>query len=72
MSDEKPIPWSQNDRAQRVYDELKAGARSTLDLHQKFLIHPARQIWELRHWYGFTIRTHRLENRVALYELVEE
>lgn len=69
MSDSKPLPWSQNYRARRVLAELAKGPRSTLDLHKRFLIHPARQIWELRHWYGYSIRTTRLPNRVALYTL---
>lgn len=57
-------------QTQRLLDRLRQGPASTLELQQEYLIHPARQIWELRHLHGFTIKTHRLPNQVALYELV--
>lgn len=70
MSDETPLPWDENDRAQRAFAMLEDGNRSTLELQDAGLIHPARQIWELRHWYGCEIVTHRLPNGVGVYELV--
>lgn len=68
---EKATPLEKNWRARRVLAALRQGERSTLHLLRiGGIVHPARQIWELRHWYGFTIRTRRMKNRVALYELV--
>lgn len=49
---------------------LREGPASTVTLQRHLpLVHVARQVWELRHWYGFRIRTGRLPNRVAVYEL---
>jgi hypothetical protein len=72
MSDEKPRPWAENWQAQRTLEILQRGPASTIELQaDEPLVHVARQIWELRHWYGHTIRTRRLPNRVAVYELVD-
>lgn len=68
---EQVIPFEANDRAQRVLNRLQRGSASTVDLQRELpMVHVARQIWELRHWYDFEIRTTRLPNRVAVYHLV--
>lgn len=65
------IPLEENERCLMLLRRLRQGPASTLDLQAELpLVHVARQIWELRHWYGFRVRTSRLENRVALYTLV--
>lgn len=65
------IPLADNVRCRMLLAELEQGPCSTLDLQRRLpLVHVARQIWELRHWYGFRIDTGRLENRVAVYTLV--
>ena len=71
MSDETPIPWADNVPAQQVFHRLRVlGPQSTVDLQAHLpLVHVARQVWELRHWYGIRILTRRLPNRVALYQL---
>jgi hypothetical protein len=71
MSDETPIPWTDNDRAQRVLRRLQQGPASTVELQRELpMVHVARQVWELRHWYGWRIKTGRLPNGVALYSLI--
>jgi hypothetical protein len=71
VSDETPIPWADNDRAQRVLRRLQQGPTSTVELQLELpMVHVARQIWELRHWYRWRIKTGRLPNRVAVYTLV--
>lgn len=68
---ETPRPWKENLQAQRTLGLLTVGPQSTIDLQNGTrLVHVARQIWELRHWYGWIIRTRRLPNRVAVYEIV--
>lgn len=71
MSDETPIPWAENDRARLVYARLREGPRTTVELQKAPIIHVARQIWELRHWYGYRISTGR-RGSVALYTLLPE
>lgn len=57
---EKPIPFEDNHRAQRVLRRLQKGPATTLELQRDLpMIHVARQIWELRHWYGWKIVTGR-------------
>lgn len=69
--DEKPIPLDENWRCQLLLRRLEQGPASTLELQDNLpLVHVARQIWELRHWYGFRVRTGRLPNNVAIYTLV--
>jgi hypothetical protein len=34
------------------------------------IVHAARQVWELRHWYGWRIKTGRLPNGIAVYTLL--
>jgi hypothetical protein len=70
MSDEKPVPWDDNTNAQIVLSRLKNGPASTIELQSPPIVHVARQIWELRHWYDWRIKTGRLPNGVALYTLV--
>jgi hypothetical protein len=71
VSDERPIPFEDNWRCQLLLQALESGPKSTLDLQKHWpLVHVARQVWELRHWYGYRIKTGRLKNRVAVYELV--
>ena len=73
MSDEKPIAFKDNWRARMLLDALREGPKSTLDLQKHWpLVHVARQVWELRHWYGYRIKTGRLKNNVALYSLEAE
>ncbi len=70
MSAEKAVPWRDNELAQRVLERLQRGPASTIDLQRELpAVHVARQVWELRHWYGWRIRTGRLQNRVAVYTL---
>ncbi len=70
MSDEKPVPWAENHLAQLVLRRLQRGPASTIELQRELpAVHVARQVWELRHWYGWRIRTGRLQNRVAVYTL---
>ncbi len=72
MSAEKPVPWAENELAQRVLARLQRGPASTIELQRELpAVHVARQIWELRHWYGWRIRTGRLPNRVAVYTLLD-
>lgn len=60
----------QNKPCLLVLNRLLLGSASTLDLQALLpLAHVARQIWELRHWYGIRIRTQRLKNNIALYSL---
>jgi hypothetical protein len=67
---ETPQPWAENWQAQRLLALLETGPKSTVELQTGTrLVHVARQVWELRHWYGWVIRTKRLPNRVAVYEL---
>jgi hypothetical protein len=69
---EKPIPLAENWRAQRVLRRLEQGPANTVELQKELpMVHVARQIWELRHWYGFDIKTGRLPNAVAIYILRE-
>lgn len=70
---ERPIPLAENQRARMLLAELRRGPRSTLQLQAGLpLVHVARQVWELRHWYGMKIKTGRQPNGVAVYSLVEE
>lgn len=70
---EQPIPLDANQRARMLLGRLRQGPASTLDLQKALpLVHVARQVWELRHWYGFGIKTSRLPNNVAVYEIVAE
>lgn len=72
MSDDRPIPLEQNDRARMLLERLREGPASTVELQRGMpLVHVARQVWELRHWYGFRIRTTHLPSRVAVYALDE-
>ena len=72
MADNR-IPLEQNPRAQSVLDRLRVGPASTTELQNELsLVHVARQIWELRKWYGWGITTRRLSNRVAVYVLGEK
>lgn len=65
------VPLSHNERCQMLLALLRTGPQSTLTLQRRLpLVHVARQVWELRHWYGYRIKTGRLENRVALYTLL--
>jgi hypothetical protein len=68
-NDETPLPWSENYQARLVLKRLREGPASTADLQKPPIIHVARQIWELRHWYGFQIKTGRLPNNLAVYYL---
>lgn len=64
------IPLAKNERARMLLARLRQGPASTLDLQSELpLVHVARQVWELRHWYGFQIKTGRTASRVAIYEL---
>lgn len=68
---EKPVPLEDNVRCRMLLARLHEGPASTLELQDAMpLVHVARQVWELRHWYGFRIRTGRLANRVAVYTLL--
>lgn len=68
---EKPIPLQENVRCRMLLARLHEGPASTVELQEAMpLVHVARQVWELRHWYGFKIKTGRLENRVAVYTLL--
>jgi hypothetical protein len=68
---ERVPPLEQNERARMLLDRLRRGPATTISLQSALpLVHVARQVWELRHWYGFVIRTTRLPNRVARYELI--
>lgn len=70
-SKEKPQPWSDNWQAQRVLAMLQEGPKTTIDLQDgTYIVHVARQIWELRHWYGHVIRSRKMGNNVARYTLV--
>ncbi len=72
MSAEKPVPWADNELAQMVLRRLQRGPASTIELQSELpAVHVARQVWELRHWYGWRIKTGRLPNRVAVYTLLE-
>jgi len=71
MKPEVILPFAENERARMLLSLLSRGPASTLDLQRDLpLVHVARQVWELRHWYGYEIRTTRLPNRVAVYRLV--
>jgi hypothetical protein len=64
------IPLESNERALMLLARLRRGPASTLDLQSELpLVHVARQVWELRHWYGFAIKTSRAPNRIAVYTL---
>lgn len=65
------MPWADNQAARLVLNRLRArGSATTVELQSELpLVHVARQVWELRHWYGHAIRTRRLPNGVALYIL---
>lgn len=64
------IPLEKNERARMLLARLRRGPASTLDLQGELpLVHVARQVWELRHWYGFQIKTGRTPSRVAIYSL---
>jgi hypothetical protein len=64
---DEPLPWAQNPKAQAVLARLPA---TTTELQRDTrLLHVARQVWELRHWYGYDIRTRRLPGGVAYYSL---
>lgn len=67
---EKPVLWADNEQARIVLSRLKQGPQSTIELQTAPIVHVARQIWELRHWYGWKIVTGRLPNRVAVYRLL--
>jgi hypothetical protein len=70
VSDDKPRAFEDNWQAMAVLATLKRGPASTIDLQKNHpLVHVARQVWELRHWYGWDIETTRLPNGVALYTL---
>lgn len=71
MTAETPVPWADNQAARLVLNRLRArGSATTVELQSELpLVHVARQVWELRHWYGHAIRTRRLPNGVALYIL---
>lgn len=64
-----PTPWEANYRARRLFKLLSQGSMTTLELINEGFIHPARQIWELRHWYGKQIKTKRTRANVARYVL---
>jgi hypothetical protein len=63
-------PLEENMPARMLLARLREGPASTTTLQRSLpLVHVARQIWELRHWYGFRVKTTRLPNRIAVYEL---
>lgn len=69
---DQPIPLVANDRARMLLGRLREGPASTVEIQKHLpLVHVARQVWELRHWYGFRVETTRLPNRVAVYHLIE-
>lgn len=71
MKPEKALPLADNQRCKMLLAALRTGPKSTLDLQKTLpLVHVARQVWELRHWYGFQIKTGRLPNNVAVYTLL--
>lgn len=70
---EHKIPLAENERCQMLLRRLRSGPASTIDLQDELpLVHVARQVWELRHWYGLKIKTGRLANNVALYTLLPQ
>jgi hypothetical protein len=69
---EKSRPLADNPRCRMLLRLLHEGPQSTIDLQARLpLLHVARQVWELRHWYGFRIKTGRLPNYVAVYTLLD-
>lgn len=68
---EHAVPLAANVRCKMLLTVLLDGPKSTVDLQRLLpLVHVARQVWELRHWYGYRVATGRLPNGVARYTLL--